>query len=72
MIGEKSLSSSMKSSLPEIYTFSDVVDKACEELREQQVRYSIRRIQEMETLLSGLEQELNNFLIQKRGKKDER
>jgi hypothetical protein len=67
--GEKSVSSSKESSLPETYTFSDVVDKACEGLKDRQVKYSIRRIQEMEAVLSALEQELDDFLIQKERKK---
>jgi len=45
-----------------IYTFSEVVDKACEELMDQQAKYTIRRIKEMEERLSGLEQELDAFL----------
>ena len=57
--GEKSLS------LQEIFTFSDVVDKACEGLKDKQVKYSIRRIREMEELLTNMEQELDDFLIQK-------
>jgi len=44
------------------YTFSDVVDKACEGLMDRKIRYSIRRIQEMEDVLSELEQELDAFL----------
>ena len=48
-----------------IYTFDEVVDKACEELMECQIKYSIRRIQEMEESLICLEQELDDFLFQK-------
>jgi len=44
------------------YTFSDVVEKACEGLMERKIKYSIRRIQEMEDILSGLERELDEFL----------
>jgi len=44
------------------YTFSDVVDKACEELQECQMKYSIRRIQEMEDFLVCFERELDEFL----------
>ena len=51
----------------DICTFSDVVDKACEKLQDQQIKYSIRRIKEMEACLSGLEQELNEFLDLHRG-----
>jgi hypothetical protein len=45
-------------------SFSEVVDKACEGLMEQQVKYSIRRIQEMGDCLDGLERELDEFLRQ--------
>jgi hypothetical protein len=45
--------------------FSDVVNKACEGLMDRQIKYSIRRIQQMEENLSGLERELDNFLLQK-------
>ncbi|MCL2175332.1 MAG: hypothetical protein FWB73_04725 [Treponema sp.] len=44
------------------YTFSEVVDRACEELQECQMKYSIRRIQEMEDFLACLERELDDFL----------
>jgi len=44
------------------YTFSDVVDKACEGLMDRQIKYSIRRIQEMENFLYDLEHELDEFL----------
>jgi len=47
--------------------FSDVVDRACEGLMDRQIKYSIRRIQEMEDCLSGLEQELDDFLLKKDG-----
>jgi len=46
----------------EDYVFSDVVDKACEGLMEKQINFSIQRIQKMEECLSGLEQELDEFL----------
>ena len=44
------------------YTFSDVVDKACEGLMNRQIKFSIRRIKEMEKRLCDLEQELDTFL----------
>ena len=53
------------SAVTSIYTFSDVVDSACEGLAECHVKYSIRRIHEMEELLCGLEQELEDFLFMK-------
>jgi len=57
-------------SIPEsdFYAFSDVVDKACEGLMDRQVKYSIRRIREMEDQLCLLERELNDFLISQTGK----
>ena len=48
-----------------IRAFSDVVDKACEKLMDKQVKYSIRRIQEMEECLADLEKELDDFLCKK-------
>jgi len=47
------------------YTFSEVVDEACEKLKNRQIKYSIRRIQEMEDRLYDLERELDIFLMQK-------
>lgn len=49
-------------------SFSAVVDHACDRLMDRQARYSIRRIQELEDRLAGLEQELDAFLFQKDGK----
>jgi len=51
-----------------IYSFSDVVDETCKKLMDQQIKYSIRRIQEMDECLAGLEKELDNFLLQKNRK----
>jgi len=48
-----------------VFTFSDVVDKACEGLAYQHIKFSIRRIQEMEERLCVLEQELDAFLKKK-------
>jgi hypothetical protein len=50
------------------YVFSDVVDKACEGLMDRQIKYSIRRISEMEEHLCELERELDDFLLSKTGK----
>ena len=47
------------------YSFNDVVDEACGKLMDKQITYSIRRIQEMEECLAGLERELDQFLAQK-------
>jgi hypothetical protein len=53
---------------PGVYAFSDVVDKACEGLIDRQIKYSIRRIREMEEQLFQLERELDDFLLSKTGK----
>ncbi|MDR2730737.1 MAG: hypothetical protein LBB81_07565 [Treponema sp.] len=53
---------------PGLYAFSDVVDKACEGLMDRHIKYSIRRIREMEERLCKLERELDDFLISKTGK----
>ncbi|MCL2411292.1 MAG: hypothetical protein FWC97_06580 [Treponema sp.] len=50
------------SNFTENYTFNEVVNKACEGLKERQIKYSICRIQEMENTLSRLELELDVFL----------
>jgi len=44
------------------FTFSDVVDKACNGLMDQQIKYSLRRIREMQEDLICLERELDAFL----------
>jgi hypothetical protein len=74
ILGEKSAAVNGKASgqqkVPEsgYYAFSEVVDKACEGLMDRRIKYSIRRIREMEDQLNGLERELNDFLILKTGK----
>ena len=50
------------SNLSNDYTFNDVVDKACDGLMDCQIKYSIRKIQEMEEYLCNLERELDTFL----------
>ena len=45
------------------YSFCSIVDVTCEKLMERQIRYSIRRIQEMEKHLSDIEQELDDFIL---------
>jgi len=59
IFGEKS------AAVTDIDDFSDVVDSACEKLMDRQIKYSIRRIQEMEERLCELERELDDFLFQK-------
>jgi hypothetical protein len=49
-------------------SFSEVVDEACDRLMDQQAKYSIQRIAEMENRLTVLERELDAFLLQKNGK----
>jgi len=51
--------------LTNIYTFSDVVDEACDKLMDCRIKYSIRRICEMEECLCDLEKELDAFLNSK-------
>jgi hypothetical protein len=43
-------------------SFEAVLDTACEGLADRKIRYSIRRIREMEESLVDLETELDNFL----------
>jgi len=56
-------------SVPDVYTFSEVVDKACEQLMDRQIKYSIRRIHIMDERLADLEKELDDFLSQRNRKK---
>jgi len=56
-------------SVSDVYSFSEVVDKACEQLMDRQIRYSIRRIQIMDERLAELEKELDDFLSQRNRKK---
>jgi hypothetical protein len=51
--------------ISEIFSFSELVDETCERLMDRQVKYSIRRIREMEVCLAGLERELDDFLLRK-------
>jgi hypothetical protein len=50
------------------YTFSDVVDHACEQLMDRQIKYSIKRIQMMDERLAALEKELDDFLSKRNRK----
>jgi len=52
-----------------VYSFSEVVDEACEQLADKQIKYSIRRIQKMKKRLIDLERELDAFLLQKNREK---
>jgi hypothetical protein len=51
-----------------IYSFSEVVDSTCERLMEKQIKYSIRRILEMDERLGLIERELDEFLFKKNRK----
>jgi hypothetical protein len=51
-----------KSAVIPAYSFSEVVDDACEKLMDKQIKYSIQRIQQMDELLCDLEKELDDFL----------
>ena len=51
------------------YTFSEVVDRACEQLMDRQIKYSIRRIQVMDERLAQIEKELDDFLSHRNRKK---
>ena len=44
------------------FTFDSLLDETCERLLDRQVKYSIQRIYELEKRLSGLEDELNEFI----------
>ncbi|MDR2597510.1 MAG: hypothetical protein LBC76_09360 [Treponema sp.] len=48
--------------VPDVYTFNDLVDEACDRLMDKQIKYSIRRITEMEEYLANMERELDDFL----------
>jgi hypothetical protein len=52
----------------DVDTFSDVVDRACEQLMDRQIKHSIKRIQVMDERLASLEKELDDFLSQKNRK----
>jgi len=51
-----------------IYSFSEVVDSTCERLMEKQIKYTIRRILEMDERLCLIERELDEFLFKKNRK----
>ena len=49
-------------------TFDSLLDETCERLMERQIKYSIRRIYEMEKRLESLERELEEFMQKATGK----
>jgi len=60
--GSAAVTNSLGEAEKDSYTFSEVVDKTCDELMEKQFKYSIRKINEMDKLLSAVECELDEFL----------
>ena len=46
-------------------TFDSLLDETCERLMDRQIKYSIRRIYEMEKRLESLERELEEFIQRK-------
>jgi hypothetical protein len=51
---------------PKEPSFDTMLDSTCERLLEKHIRYSIRRIEEMEQELAALEKELDDFLSRKK------
>ena len=51
---------------PKDTSFETILDSTCERLREKHIRYSIRRIEEMDQELAVLEKELDDFLSRKK------
>ena len=51
---------------PKEPSFETMLDSTFERLREKHIRYSIRRIEEMEQELTALEKELDDFLCSKK------
>jgi hypothetical protein len=45
-------------------SFEHIVEQSCERLWDKKVQHSIRRIHELEVVLSSMEQELDVFLKQ--------
>jgi hypothetical protein len=60
--GEPRVSETLLSENSDSFSFTDMVDDACERLKDRQIKYSIRRIAEMEECLYNLEKELDAFL----------
>ncbi|MDR3191877.1 MAG: hypothetical protein LBT87_02295 [Treponema sp.] len=49
--------------VPKDISFEQVLDETCDRLWEKKVRYSLRRLAEMEDALGRIEQELNEKLL---------
>ena len=43
-------------------SFEAMLDSTCELLEEKHIKYSIRRLREMDEVLAGMEKELDDFL----------
>jgi hypothetical protein len=48
--------------VPDNRSFETVLDDICDRLWDRKVRYSIRRLQEMDAVLAVLERELNELI----------
>ena len=48
---------------PKEPSFETVLNTTCERLREMHVQYSLRRIQEMDEVLQGLEKEMDEYIL---------
>ncbi|MDR0554017.1 MAG: hypothetical protein LBG76_04370 [Treponema sp.] len=44
------------------YSFEQMLDKTCSRLWDTKVRYSLKRIEELDRCLAGIETELDEFL----------
>jgi hypothetical protein len=44
-------------------SFEELLDKTCERLWDKKKQYTLRRLQELDARLSGLEQELEQFFV---------
>ncbi|MDR2376934.1 MAG: hypothetical protein LBD96_10925 [Treponema sp.] len=50
-------------SLTSTESFESVLDNACSRLQDRKIRYSLRRIRELEEILEKTEQELDEILL---------
>jgi len=46
-------------------SFEEILYSACERLEEKRIQFSIRRIREMDNVLTALEQEIEEFISKK-------
>ncbi|MDR3166824.1 MAG: hypothetical protein LBT93_02685 [Treponema sp.] len=52
-----------KTTISEDVPFAVLLDTTCDRLWEKKIQISLRRLEKLETLLTGLEQELDAFLL---------